>query len=48
LSLKEARAQAMKEVRQHPYRWSLVAAGCGLAGGYAVMRKKNHRQEAAT
>jgi len=44
LSLKKVRMQAMAEVREHPYRWSLVAAGCGLAGSYAFMRSRSRKQ----
>jgi hypothetical protein len=39
VSLSHARRRADAEVRAHPYRWGLIAAGCGAAGSYLVKRK---------
>jgi hypothetical protein len=39
VSLRHLRRQATNEVRNHPYRWGLVAMGAGLAGSYLVKRK---------
>jgi Putative Actinobacterial Holin-X, holin superfamily III len=39
VSLDYARRKATERVRAHPYRWGLVAAGCGAAGSYWVKRK---------
>jgi Putative Actinobacterial Holin-X, holin superfamily III len=38
-SLDYARRKATAHVRAHPYRWGLVAAGCGAAGSYLLKRK---------
>ncbi len=39
VSLKHFRQQASVEVRKHPYRYSLLAIGGGLAASYLVTRK---------
>ena len=39
VSLKHVRQQASAEVRKHPYRYSLMAIGGGLAASYLVTRK---------
>jgi hypothetical protein len=39
VTLSRARRRANAELRAHPYRWGLVAAGCGAAGSYLVKRK---------
>lgn len=39
LTLTHLRNQAEAEVRQHPYRWSLVALGAGVCGSYLMKRK---------
>ncbi|HVM48496.1 MAG TPA: phage holin family protein [Candidatus Acidoferrum sp.] len=39
VSLSRARRRVNAEVRAHPYRWGLVAAGCGAAGSYLLKRR---------
>lgn len=39
LTLTHLRQQADAEVRQHPYRWGLVALGAGVCGSYLMKRK---------
>jgi hypothetical protein len=39
LTMTHLRHQADAEVRQHPYRWSLVALGAGVCGSYLMKRK---------
>lgn len=39
LTLTHLRRQADAEVRQHPYRWSLVALGAGVCGSFLMKRK---------
>jgi hypothetical protein len=42
VTLTHFRKQAEAEVRNHPYRWGLVAMGTGLAGSYLLKRKLSH------
>lgn len=39
LTMTHLRQQADIEIRQHPYRWSLVALGAGVCGSYLMKRK---------
>jgi len=39
VTLHHFRRQARLSVRSHPYRWGLVAAGCGAAGSYMLKKK---------
>jgi len=39
LTMTYLRHQADAEIRQHPYRWSLVALGAGVCGSYLMKRK---------
>ena len=39
VTLKEMRQKTKAEVASHPYRWGLVAAGCGAAGSFILKRK---------
>ncbi len=39
VSLGWVRRRVTTEVRTHPYKWGLIAAGCGAAGSYALKRK---------
>lgn len=38
VTLKEFRQKADVEIREHPYKWGLLAAGVGLASGYLIER----------
>jgi Putative Actinobacterial Holin-X, holin superfamily III len=40
VSLSRARRRVSAEVQTHPYRWGLVAAGCGAASSYLLRRKR--------
>ena len=42
VTLRHMRRQARNEVRNHPYRWGLVAMGTGAATGFIVKRKLSH------
>ncbi len=39
VSLDRVRRRVTSEVRTHPYKWGLIAAGCGAAGSYVLKRK---------
>ena len=39
VTLGHFRRKARLRVRSHPYRWGLVAAGCGAAGSYMLKKK---------
>jgi hypothetical protein len=39
LTMAHLKQQADVEIRQHPYRWSLVALGAGVCGSYLMKRK---------
>ena len=39
VSLRRRWQRATSEVRTHPYRWGLIAAGCGAAGSFVLKRR---------
>jgi hypothetical protein len=39
VSFSHVKRRADAHVRAHPYRWGLIAAGCGAAGSYIVKKK---------
>jgi hypothetical protein len=40
VSLTRARQRVASEVETHPYRWGLIAAGCGAASSYILKRRR--------
>ena len=45
VTLKNFRRKANVEIRAHPYRWGLAAAGLGVAGGYLLERVLLHLKQ---